>query len=238
MLTHVSSIYISLLLIVNLKIFQVIFHAVEQLKNLQLEDAEVQSISSTIAPTTLPHAPGQQQPLILSQQSSVAANEQKPVNIIQSTPPSDQEKPELGEETPEANYATPETNHEIPEIIHESTEINQETIQLVYDNKNSTDKFKNSTIIDNFSSKQSSQSSFSSEEFSEEVKKDENKKKINEKTKINGPSVDTVVEEIYGIMKPQNKSEDSSEESQTNESGESKDFKDDSEEDEQVDENR
>ncbi|XP_057318667.1 dentin matrix acidic phosphoprotein 1 [Microplitis mediator] len=233
---------------------QVIFYAVEQLKSLQVEETEqtttiMSTTFTTTVSTTMSHEPGQQQPEAtapsnqlstekpgLSQEASIVEMENS--NDNPSTPSSDKEMPEMGEETPEINYGTPETNHEIPEESHETQEVNQETpqpekdITLVdYSKDKLTDSVSTTSISvesqqSNKSNSSSSSSSSSSEEASSEEDKDE---KIKNKKE---PTVDSVVQEIYGIMKPQNKTKNSSEESESNESRESNDESDEEDNDE------
>ncbi|CAD6237511.1 GSCOCG00002350001-RA-CDS [Cotesia congregata] len=237
---------------------QVIFYAVEQLKALQVEETEqttmipttevTTTVITTTISTTSSHKPGQQQPEttvpsieesstekpVLSQEASIVETVNSNDNA--STLSSDNETPEIGEETPEINYGTPETNHEIPEESHEKPEVNQETpqpekdITLVdYSKDKLTDPVFTASISDEThqSNKPSSlpASSSSSEEDSSEEDKDEKDEKKKE------PTVDSVVQEIYGIMKPQNKSKNSKE-SESNESRESSDESDEEENEE------
>ncbi|XP_034938118.1 uncharacterized protein DDB_G0283697 [Chelonus insularis] len=226
---------------------QVIFYAVEQLKAFQNEEPEpITTVISTTIPTTMSHEPGQHQPKpteaviqqfstekpALSQEASVVELETS--NTNESTPSSNHEMPELGEETPEANYGTPEINHEMPEEIHETQEVNQEN-PLPEKNEekpesNSNDKFQTTTIANDDVSQQDSQSSSSS---SSEEKQSENEKNKRE------PTVDSVVKEIYGIMKPQDNSQDSSVKSESKKSKKpDNDSEEDEEEDDDNDDNR
>lgn len=203
-----------------------IFYAVEQLKTLQMEEAEL--ASSTTVPTTSPHAPGQHQPVqVGTEESAMVMQSEKPVNkptveavIAETEEPKENEsttledqKPELSEETPEAVYGTPETNHETPEASQEIQEVNPVTQAQEKPAESSGDGLKKSTT-----------GKPSSEESSEESEESDKRKKE--------ASIDSVVQEIYGIVKPQNKTEGSSEED------DSKESKSDEDSDEEYDENR
>lgn len=103
------------------------------------------------------------------------------------------ETPEVNEETTETNYelpATPETNHELPESVHESQESSQEVSEESEENSS------NQHFFGEVSTSQTSQydpSQLQSTQASvTQVSNDQKKKK---------PTVDSVVDEIYGIVK-------------------------------------
>ncbi|XP_044017983.1 endochitinase 2 isoform X2 [Aphidius gifuensis] len=143
----------------------------------------------------------------MNKESFVTLTE-KPAIFSELTTITANEKPELGGETPEIIYATPETNHETPETPEE-TNINQ-----TLDEKTTVMSINNievTTLTQQLES-ESSESSESSEENN------------NDKKKVT-PSIDSVVQEIYGIVKPKNKSKESSSSSSSEESKESKESK-------------
>ncbi|XP_015108779.1 uncharacterized protein LOC107035727 [Diachasma alloeum] len=215
---------------------QVIFYAVDQIRNFPPEQGELGS--STTLPTTIPHAPGQHQPtpvsptpiptvLVLTQtekplekplQAAIIA---EPSPIITPSTPVIEQKPELSEETPEAVYGTPETNHETPEASQEIQEANQEDSATPNPQENPTSPVSASKTSPAPASSPSEESS----EGGKEKSKDKGK---GEGSKRREPTIDSVVQEIYGIVK-ENKSKDSSE---SKESSEGRGSNDDSEENE------
>jgi len=219
----------------NLHLIQVIFHAVEQLKQLQEDEiSQEQSVSkplpstSTLTlPTTAESMKHQQSqsttPEGISTTTSAATmnvhdRTQTPELSSTSTPSTStpmgkvssqgssktygdftkaaqhatstifsvvfdgnhEELPEVNEETTEANYeytATPETNHESPEPVQEIQESNQEFPEKSEEEKSSTT---------DTSQQQSTQISVT-ETLDGQKKKE--------------PSVDSIIDEIYGIVK-------------------------------------
>lgn len=105
------------------------------------------------------------------------------------------ETPEVNEETTEKNYelsATPETNHESPEPVQEIPESNQEVPEKSEEKFLNTERSidaistQSQTPQYNVTRQQSTQASVT------QVSDDQKKKK---------PTVDSVVDEIYGIVK-------------------------------------
>ncbi|XP_024939764.1 uncharacterized protein LOC107266652 isoform X2 [Cephus cinctus] len=151
---------------------QVIFHTVEQLKRLQIE--ETQGSNSSI-PTTSPHPPGQHQPLSTTMETMIESStimtmtmttNSMPLSSMVETSISHVEIPEVNEENVEMNYATPEVNQEVAEVPHGTTESNYEQPEVDRQTGNES----SATTVEN-----------------------DKKKK---------PSIQSVVEEIYGIVNP------------------------------------
>lgn len=101
---------------------------------------------------------------------------------------------EMNEETVETNYVTPETNHESPEPVQEFQESNQEIPE-----KNEETKF---TIVENFSSeKLKPVASRLSNNVSQQQSTRVSVAEVTDSQKKKGPTIDSVVGEIYGIVK-------------------------------------
>ncbi|XP_072749712.1 uncharacterized protein Impe3 isoform X2 [Anoplolepis gracilipes] len=105
-----------------------------------------------------------------------------------------EESPEVNEEMAEINYelsVTPEMNHELPEPVQETQESNQELPEkseefLTVENSFSETPKTNTLQHDNVSQQQSTQISVTKAMASQKKKE---------------PTVDSVVDEIYGIVK-------------------------------------
>lgn len=105
-----------------------------------------------------------------------------------------EESPEVNEETAEMNYespATPEANHELPEPVQETQESNQEFPEkgeefLTIENSFSETPKDETLQYDDVSQQQSTQISVT---------------KAMDGQKKREPTVDSVVDEIYGIVK-------------------------------------
>lgn len=103
------------------------------------------------------------------------------------------ETPEVNEETTETNYelsGTPETNHESPESAQETQELNQEVTEKSEENSSSTERF-----VDEVSKIQTLQYNDSSRSTQASVAQ------VSDDPKKKDPTVDSVVSEIYGIVK-------------------------------------
>ncbi|XP_016905698.2 uncharacterized protein LOC107993669 [Apis cerana] len=97
-----------------------------------------------------------------------------------------EESPELNEETPEANYATPETNYEKPEEVHAVEETNQEVEEENHEWISSIDaetRVEVTTALANAAD---------SDRVTIIGKHDEKKE----------PTIDSVVQGVYEILKP------------------------------------
>lgn len=121
------------------------------------------------------------------------------------------EIPEVNEETTEMNYeltGTPETNHESPEPAQETQEPNQEVSEENAENTSNTersfDKIPKTQVLQYNDSSQSTQASIT---------------QVSDDPKKKDPTVDSVVSEIYGIVKTTtsffNDESDSSDQSKT-----------------------
>lgn len=215
-----------------------IFHAVEQLKVLQVE--ETQTVTELSSATTLPMK--HQQSLsttpegisvtttvtkahdketeisqlsstpmnkILNQDSSETSNLSEVVQHVESSPVSvvfnsddHEESPEVNEEMVEINYespATPETNHESPEVVQETQEFNQEFPEKSEEEKfltvinSSVNFFSEAPIIGTSLHDVVLQQQLIQTSMTDEMLDDKQKKKK--------PTIDSVVDEIYGIVK-------------------------------------
>lgn len=106
-----------------------------------------------------------------------------------------EESPEVNEETAEANYATPETNHESPEPVQETQEPNQEVPEVSEEDKTSTtENFFSETPEVGSSSTDNGASPQPSTQVTIAKAPDDSKRKE--------PTIDSVVDEIYVIVKP------------------------------------
>ncbi|KZC08045.1 hypothetical protein WN55_09108 [Dufourea novaeangliae] len=199
---------------------QVIFHAVDQLKLLQLTEAIANtspishinwyeqnqefSTASTETETTQSDKGIEEDGVsteIIPETSNTVENTTKSYEIGEestentSSEPIEetsnhQESPEVNAETPETNYATPETNYETPEDVQDVQETNEEvpeenhhewSLSTVDTNASSaTETTAGSTSI--------STGSLSVEESIEQKKKE--------------PTVESVVQEVYEILRP------------------------------------
>ncbi|KAL2715072.1 helicase SWR1-like [Vespula squamosa] len=169
---------------------QVIFHAVEQLKAIQTEGTtHTTNISSstieTNQETTLPMIEDNFKETEIMEMAETATEMIKNEKVLPkveyiSTLASiiddqHQESPETHEETPEMNYATPETNYERPEIVEQVKEMNQELPEINEEESNVDTKDVPSIM----------------------------RGSLSKDTKIqNQPSIDSIVEGIYEIIKP------------------------------------
>lgn len=106
-----------------------------------------------------------------------------------------EESPEVNEETAETNYATPETNHESPEPVQELQESNQEVSE-------ESDEEKSPSITE-VSNNATSQQVDASQQQSMQVSSEEAEQLDDQKKKE--PTIDSVVGEVYGIVKPTTK---------------------------------
>uniref|UniRef100_A0A0C9QBJ5 Uncharacterized protein n=1 Tax=Fopius arisanus TaxID=64838 RepID=A0A0C9QBJ5_9HYME len=188
---------------------QVIFYAVDQIRSFPPEGGELGP--STSLPPTSPHAPGQHQPtttsptpnpvvLLLTQTQKpllqAVIEEQSPI-ITQSTPTIEQ-KPELSEETPEAVYGTPETNHETREASQEVQEANQEESVTPEPQDLPTNP---SSGIDGFGNSPGFTGDSKITTKTPDVSTDSTKLQNKEGNWRIEPTIDSVVQEIYGIVK-------------------------------------
>lgn len=103
--------------------------------------------------------------------------------------PEHEESSEMNEETTETNYATPETNHESPESVHETQETNQEIPEKSEEVSSTGDSIVEISEIETSLHADVSRSAPSISQTSDGQRK-------------KAPTVDTVVDEIYGILKP------------------------------------
>ncbi|XP_020300842.1 uncharacterized protein LOC109864233 [Pseudomyrmex gracilis] len=218
---------------------QVIFHAVEQLKVLQVE--ETQTVTQSSSATTLPMKDQQSlsttsegisvtttvtkahdEQTEISQLSSTPMNKISNQDLFETSDPPEvaqhvenstvsivfnsddhEEPPEVNEEMVEINYessATPETNHELPEVVQETQEFNQEFPEKSEEEEkfftvinSSVNSFSEAPVVetslhDVVSQQQSTQTS-----VTDEMPDDKQKKKK--------PTIDSIVDEIYGIVK-------------------------------------
>ncbi|XP_003703686.2 ecdysone-inducible gene E3 [Megachile rotundata] len=192
---------------------QVIFHAVEQLKLIQSEETSEASTSSTsttsqpVAQTqstvpddesTTPHenikidAPSAANETLIDIEISTKSEiDEESINnaseeSIDSS--SHQESPEINQETPEVNYATPESNYEASEEVHLAEEANQEVPEENHEPTASSLGVETS-FIKEVNLEVTTKSSGSGEHQSDG---EEDKK----------PSIDSVVQDIYEIIKP------------------------------------
>ncbi|XP_063987508.1 uncharacterized protein LOC135167836 [Diachasmimorpha longicaudata] len=194
---------------------QVIFYAVDQIRNFPPEEGELSS--STTLPTTLPHAPGQHQPppgsptplpvLLLAQTERPLEKPPQATVIVESpiitsSTPALEQKPELSEETPEAVYGTPETNHETPEASQEIQEANHEAPVTPSPQDDPT------SPIDGLATDQGSAGAPPEASTMETTDKNTGKGH-GDPGKRGEPTIESVVREIYGIVK-ENRSKDSS----------------------------
>nr|XP_050857718.1 uncharacterized protein LOC127067152 [Vespula vulgaris] len=169
---------------------QVIFHAVEQLKAIQTEETtHTTSISSSIIETnqgtTLSMIEDNFKETEIMEMAETVTEMIKNDKILTnveyvSTLTSiiddrHQELPETHEETPEMNYATPETNYERPETVEQVKEMNQELPEINEEKSNVDTKDVPPTT----------------------------RGTLSKDTKIKDqPSIDSIVEGIYEILKP------------------------------------
>lgn len=206
---------------------QVIFHAVEQLKQLQAEETSQESLitksstestehqqsqSTTLKETSVTttattakihdgktKAPEMLATFPVSETSSQGSSKiyddlteaaQHVETSISSSLVDHQESPEVNEETAEINYelpATPETNHELPESVQETQESNQEVPEKSEEFSTIANSSSDETLqYDNVLQQQSTQISVT---------------KATDGQKKKEPTVDSVVDEIYGIVK-------------------------------------
>ncbi|XP_025160834.1 cell wall protein DAN4 isoform X2 [Harpegnathos saltator] len=105
-----------------------------------------------------------------------------------------EETPEVNEETAETNYATPETNHESPEPVQETQEPNQEISEVNEEDKIST--------IENYSGQTSEVGSSLDDGVSQQQSKQVTVSETQANLKKKEPTIDSVVDEIYVIVKP------------------------------------
>ncbi|CAL7939012.1 unnamed protein product [Xylocopa violacea] len=104
--------------------------------------------------------------------------------------PLHQETPEVNEETPETNYATPETNYEVAEEVHAAQETNQEVPE---ENHEWIAPFHTSTETKLEATTESGNPVDSSTERGSIGGYEEKKKE---------PTIDSVVQDVYQILKP------------------------------------
>ncbi|XP_053985798.1 uncharacterized protein LOC128880108 isoform X2 [Hylaeus volcanicus] len=95
---------------------------------------------------------------------------------------SNQEASEVNQETPETNYATPEANYESPEDVHVLQETNEEVPEENQEWSSTSIDTRTSTITET-----------NAETTIESIDETKQKKE---------PTVDTVVQEVYEIIKP------------------------------------
>ncbi|KAK2582555.1 hypothetical protein KPH14_004846 [Odynerus spinipes] len=173
---------------------QVIFHAVEQLKALQAEEANstmsvLSSTTEKVEETTLPIVEDNIKETEMMETAETATevilSEENPSNVDtqhSSTSSANlqdqhQESPEMHEEIPEMNYATPETNYETPEVGEQVEETNEEIPEVNEEESSGSKDFTSTTVTS-----------------STKVESPKEKKKQ--------PTVDSIIEEIYEIVKP------------------------------------
>ncbi|XP_076624055.1 ecdysone-inducible gene E3 isoform X1 [Colletes latitarsis] len=204
---------------------QVIFHAVEQLKLLQSEE-KLEGSTSTVPPkhecqTAYDQTDDQEASTVVTDTTTNPSTrgkntecgsraEEVPKGVEISTKSSEisnestdatsqaiedssvhQEAPEVNEETPELNYATPEANYEAPEDVHGVQEANQE---IPEENQGSS-----SMSIDartpSITETNATVSGPTNATLDQQGSIDETKQKKKE------PTVDTVIQEVYEIVK-------------------------------------
>lgn len=105
-----------------------------------------------------------------------------------------EESPEVNEEMAEINYeipATPETNYELPELVQETQESNQEF----------PEKSEEFSITENPSSKTPKDEILQHDDVSQQQSIQISVTKAMDSQKKKEPTVDSVVDEIYGIVK-------------------------------------
>ncbi|XP_029165656.1 uncharacterized protein LOC114936578 isoform X2 [Nylanderia fulva] len=210
-------------------VMQVIFHTVEQLKQLQAEETSQESLISKLPTSTelIEHEQSQSTTLketsmtstattakihdektktpemvasiLVSETSNQGSSEiyddlteaaQHVETSISSSLSNHEETPEVNEEMAEINYespATPEANHELPELVQETQESNQEVPEKSEEYSTIVNFSKDETLqYDNMSQQQSTQISVTRAMDSQKKKE---------------PTVDSVVDEIYEIVK-------------------------------------
>ncbi|CAK9800891.1 hypothetical protein ANTQUA_LOCUS2614 [Anthophora quadrimaculata] len=108
----------------------------------------------------------------------------------ESNPQIHQEPPEVNEETPETNYATPETNYEMAEDVHVTQETNEEIPEENYELTSADSNMETRPeivhVTDNPTVSPVNRESINQTE--EEKKKE--------------PTIDSVVQDVYEILKP------------------------------------
>ncbi|XP_076645004.1 ecdysone-inducible gene E3 [Halictus rubicundus] len=117
-----------------------------------------------------------------------SSSHQEPTEVSsshQEPPESISEPSEVNAETPELNYATPETNYETPELEHSAQETNEEVPEVNHE-------LDSSSIVPEASTESIDVSGTSSSSGS--IIRSEQKKKE--------PTIDSVVREVYEIVKP------------------------------------
>lgn len=104
-----------------------------------------------------------------------------------------EESIEMNEETVEKNYVTPETNQELPESMQETQEPNQEIAEMSEEKTSTIENFLSDTSEVDSSLINAALSQQSMQATATEILDDLRKKE---------PTIDSIVDEIYVIVKP------------------------------------